>query len=515
MDVDEVTEIPTEVQHSPPTRTEDEALQRVFQDKFFERVVHEYARDPQISQLVKQMNLTRDTEGLLWTAQQQLVVPDGDSLREACIESVHSHPYCGHFGVNRTTQKAKQIYYWPNLPKSVHTYVTACDSCQRVKALRQKPMGKLQQLPIPERRWDDVSMDYIVKLPVTPAGNDSIWVVVDRLTKMVHLQACKETITGEQTALLYEKEIFRLHGIPKSIVSDRDTRFTGSFWKAMNKRFGTRLRMSSKHHPQTDGQTENANGVLEDALRHFVGPYQNDWDTHLPAVEFAMNNAWNESIQNTPFMLNYGQHPNDPTLLEIRERNPAVNRFVGKWSKQLTRAKQCLRAAQDRYKASADKRRREPPDYQPGDEVLLKTSFFKLATGFTPKLAPRWVGPFKVLNAVGPYKLAYKLELPQVIQRTHPVFHVSALRPYLRTGPYQPPPIPEFIDNDLEYEVAYVSDTREWGKYKTRQYRVCWEGFPDQDTWEPLSMLTHCTDKIRAYWLNRGTPCPHALPTDG
>jgi len=171
--------------------------------------------------------------------------------------------------------------------------------------------------------------------------------------------------------------------------------------------------------------------------------------------------------------------------------------------------------------------------------VLLKTKFFKLATGLTPKLAPRWVGPFKVLvrarsrgfpravmacplcntpfkvvHAVGPYKLAYKLELPEVVKRMHPTFHVSALRPYLRSGPYQPPPLPDFIDNEVEYSVAFVSDTREWGRYKTRQYRVHWEGYQDQDTWEPLSMLTNCADKIREFWRNKGEPCPHDLSAE-
>jgi hypothetical protein len=183
------------------------------------------------------------------------------------------------------------------------------------------------------------------------------------------------------------------------------------------------------------GQTERMNGILEDTLRHFVGPFQRDWEERLPVVEFAMNNSWNASIQNTPFMLNYGQNPDDPTIAWLRECNPAVNKFVGRWSEQLVRARELLRAAQDKYKQYADRKRSDPPIYQPGDEVLLKTKYFRLTRGLTAKLAPRWVGPFKVIKAGGSFGLAYKIELPRIVQNMHPTFHVSALRPYKRSGP--------------------------------------------------------------------------------
>jgi hypothetical protein len=157
----------------------------------------------------------------------------------------------------------------------------------------------------------------------------------------------------------------------------------------LNQRFGTRLRMSTKFHPQTDGQkTERMNGILEDTLRHFVGPFQRDWEELLPVVEFAMNNSWNASIQNTPFMLNYRQTPDDPPIAWMRECKPAVNKFAGRWSEQLFRARELLRAAQDKYKQYADRKRSDPPIYQPGDEVLLKTKYFRLTRGLTAKLAP-------------------------------------------------------------------------------------------------------------------------------
>ena len=482
-----------------------------FQENFFERVVKGYAAEGTVSSAQKQaLNLREDQKGLLWTAEECLYIPNQDDLRKECYEMVHIHPYSGHYGGQRTITKATQIFYWPSMAKDIRNWVACCDSCQRVKALCQKPAGKLQPLQIPGRRWESVSMDLITDLPRTKEGNDSIWVVVDRLSKMVHLVPLKKTCTAEKVAEAYEKNVFKLHGIPQSIVSDRDVRFTSRFWKAMNERFKTRLLMSTKGHPQTDGQTENANGVLEDTLRHFVGPYQNDWEERLAVAEFAMNNSWNASIQNTPFMLNYGQNPDDPTVAFLRMRNPAVNKFVGRWSEQLQHAKQCLKAAQDRMKATSDKRRRESPDYRPGDEVLLNIKMFRLSATSSRKLAPRWVGPFKIKRAVGPYKLAYELELPQVVQHMHPVFHVSALRPYLRDGPYTPPPLPDYVEGEPEWEVAYVADTRYSGAQ--RQYRVAWEGMTDHDTWEPLSNMTNCAEKIKEFWESRGQEVPEPLP---
>ena len=154
-------------------------------------------------------------------------------------------------------------------------------------------------------------------------------------------------------------------------------------------------------------------GVLEDSLRHFVGPYQQDWDELLAPAEFALNYSWHHSIRNTPFMLNYGQNPGDPTVSKLRILNPAISKFVGKWPEQLTRAKNCLEAAQQRMKHFADRKRRTTPQCQPGDMVLLSVKNFRLQSGLCRTLAPRFVGPFRVIEAVRSAKLAFKLELPK------------------------------------------------------------------------------------------------------
>jgi hypothetical protein len=494
-----------------PVRKEDEQMVYDRIEKgFIDRLKQGYKKDTILSQKHRKENAyKRDQDGLHWTSVEQLVIPDYDGLREECVYAVHAHPYAGHYGINRTLKKAQEIYYWPGMRNTIEKVVRECDSCQRVQYVRQKPQGELHPLQIPDRRWESVSLDLITDLPITKKGHDAVVVFVDRLSKMVHVAACTKTVTAERLAELFEQEVFKHHGIPKDIVSDRDVRFQSDFWKSFNDKLAIKLNMSTAKHPQTDGQTERANGILEDTLRHFVGPYQTNWDEYLAVAEFAMNNAWSQSTQTTPFMLNYGQHPDTPVTLQLRAHNPAVNKFVGKWSAQLTRAKRCIQAAQQRQKTQADRRRSPAPEFAPGDEVLIQTKFFKLHEGIRPKLAPRYLGPFKVLKNVGPANLAYKIELPQGMQRVHPVFPVSSLKRYHRSGNYQPPPPPEIIDDEPEWEVDWIAATR--GTGSRRQYKVYWVGYPDQFHWEPLRNLTHCQDKLIEFWEHRGEPCPHKI----
>ena len=493
---------------SYPAREEDvHVTSNYFMKSFFSRVCTAYEHASPVSARIKQeVGYRRDEKGLYWTHKEQLWIPEDKDLRMECIESVHAHPYAGHYGAQRTEAKAKEIYYWPSMIQDVQHYVDHCDSCQRVKALRQKPQGQLHPLSIPGRRWQSVSMDVITDLPVTKRGKDTVVVFVDRLSKMVHLAATTKTVTGVGLAVLYNAYVLKLHGFPKDIVSDRDVRFKG-FWRSLHELHGIKLRMSTPLHAQTDGQTENANGVLEDTLRHFVGPFQQDWDECLPAAEFAMNNAWNSSVRNTPFMLNYGQHPDTPATIGIRSQNPEVNKFVGQWSLQTARAKQCLGAAQDRQKKFADRKRKDAPAWQPGNLVLLNIKHFRLQSGIRAKLAPRFIGPFKVVECIGPANLSYRVELPKALSRMHNVFHVSSLREYKQSGAYQPPPVPDIIDNELEWEVQHISSTR--GEGARRQYLVHWEG--GDLTREPERMLTHCLALLKAFWDSNGLDCPHPL----
>jgi len=186
-----------------------------------------------------------------------------------------------------------------------------------------------------------------------------------------------------------------------------------------------------------------------------------------------------------------------------------VNQFVGRWSAQIQRAKACLTAAQQRQKANADRLRRDTPVFKVGDEVLISIKHFKLQQGLKAKLAPRFIDPFKVLTNVKPQNLSYRVQLPPKLSRMHNVFHVSSLRAFHRDGSYKPPPPPDIVDGQMEWEVDWIESTR--GEGKKRQYLVHWLGYQDEQTWEPENMLTHCPQKLREFWERKQILCPHPL----
>jgi len=179
--------------------------------------------------------------------------------------------------------------------------VSECDIYRRVKASHLRPAGTLQPLSIPEWKWEDISMDFIVGLPRTQKGYDSIWVIVDRLTKAAHFLPVKTTYLTKQYAELYMNRILSLHGVPKTIISDRGTQFIARFWEQLHASLGTHLIRSSAYHPQTDGQTERINQILEDMLRACVLAYSQKWDQCLPLAEFSYNNIYQDSIKMAPF----------------------------------------------------------------------------------------------------------------------------------------------------------------------------------------------------------------------
>lgn len=448
------------------------------------------------------LRLIKHQDGLYWTSEDRLYIPDVGTLRRECIDAVHSNPQYGHYGVARTIRKVREVFHWERVSVDVAEFVKHCDSCQRIKASHQLPQGELHPLPIPTRRWESVSMDLITDLPLTERGFDTIVVFVDRLSKMVHLAPCTKSVTATELVHLFENNVWKLHGVPSDIVSDRDVRFA-SFWGLMCEHFGIVHNKSSGKHPQSDGQTENANGVLEDTLRHFVNDSQNNWDTLLPVAEFAMNNAYNSTIQNTPFMLNYGQHPDTPVALFLRNVNPRVNKFVGRWSEQLQIAKRCIEAAQQRQKASANRRRRPAEELVVGDRVLIHIKHFRLKPGLKLKLAPRYLGPFLITEVIGQHKLSFRVELPTPLHRMHNVFHVSSLRKYHGNGPYQPPEIPDVEDSEMFFEVDHISDSR---GVPRRQYLVHWVG--GGYGWHDAMLLAGCDHHIRDYWRSRSQEPP-------
>ena len=209
-------------------------------------------------------------------------------------------------------QDLKRLFWWPGMKRDVVKYVEKCLTCQRIKAEHQCPAGELQPIEVPEWKWEQIAMDFVVGLPKTTREHDAIWVIIDRLTKSAHFLPIKMTYSLEQFAEIYVREIVRLHGVPVSIISDRDSRFTSSFWKSVHRAMGTNLKFSTAFHPQTDGQTERTIQTLEDMLRACTLDFQGSWSKYLPLIEFAYNNSYQATIGMAPYEALYGRKCRSP-----------------------------------------------------------------------------------------------------------------------------------------------------------------------------------------------------------
>ncbi|GJU48884.1 putative reverse transcriptase domain-containing protein [Tanacetum coccineum] len=236
-----------------------------------------------------------------------LALPEGRRTSGALImHESHKSKYSIHPRSDKMYQDLKKLYWWPNMKAEIATYVSKCLTCAKVKIEYQKPSGLLVQPEIPQWKWENITMDFVTKLPRTAAGQDTIWVIVDRLTKSAHFLPMREDDTLEKLTRQYLKEVVSKHGVPVSIISDRDGKFTSHFWKSLHKALGTRLDMSTAYHPETDGQSERTIQTLEDMLRACVLDFGKGWDKYLPLVEFSYNNSYHTSIKAAPFKALYG-----------------------------------------------------------------------------------------------------------------------------------------------------------------------------------------------------------------
>ncbi|KAI3716247.1 hypothetical protein L6452_23456 [Arctium lappa] len=371
--------------------------------------------------------LTEDSRGVkLFNG--RVWVPKIGGNRELLLEDAHKSKYSIHPGSTKMYRDLKLHYWWPVMKLDVARYVEQCVTCLQVKAEHQRPYGSLQSLEIPEWKWEHITMDFVTKLPKTLKGHNAIWVIVDRLTKSAHFLAMRETLPMDKLAKLYIDEVISRHGVPLSIVSDRDSRFTSHFWDGLQKELRSRVKLSTTYHPQTDGQSERTIQTLEDMLRSCVIDFGGSWDTHLPLVEFAYNNSYHSIIGMAPFEALYGRKCRTPVCwLEAGEKQFAGPEIVQETADKVKGIRERLKAAQDRQKSYADKKRR-PMEFQVGDRVMLKVSPWKGIIRFEKrgKLSPRFLGPFAVTKRVG--LQAYQLELPPEMKGIHNTFHVCYLR---------------------------------------------------------------------------------------
>ncbi|QRV85410.1 Retrotransposable element Tf2 protein [Ceratobasidium sp. AG-Ba] len=393
-------------------------------------------------------------EDLLWY-EGRIEIPENKEIRLAILETHHDNPIAGHQGQARTLELISRRYYWPAMKQQVNRFVETCEICQRSKGHKQYAPQK--PLPIPQKPWEDIAYDFIVKLPESQ-GMDSILVVIDRFSRQAHFIPCLESTNAAGVANLFIKEVWKLHGLPKTTVSDRGPTFNSQFLKALYAKLGINPKFSTAFHPETDGITERTNQWLEGFLRSFCNYRQDDWVRWLPIAEFCHNNQVNSATGKTAFETIYGLHPRWD-LIDLEDKVIASMEF-------------------HRSKENTPKR-----EYKIGDKVWLVGQNITTRRP-SKRLDNKKLGPFVISKKISSH--VYCLELPKTM-RTHNVFHINLLTPFTEDKDFhrrqaRPPPIVT-EEGEEEYEVDHVVawEQRKNGLY----YQIGWKGYdPIEDTME-------------------------------
>jgi hypothetical protein len=426
----------------------------------------------------------------------KLQVPD--ELQEAIIREHHDDPLHGHPGITRTMELIQRQYQFPDMKDKVTKFIKQCVPCQQNKHSTHAKYGEMQTIQAPKAPWTDITMDFVTQLPVSvdPATGyayDSIFVVVDRHTKYAEMIPFRHNYSAEKLAHVFKDRIIRYHGIPETIISDRDKLFTSNFWTTLLAQMGTRKKLSTAYHPQTDGQTERTNQTMETYLRIYSNQQQDNWVSLLPIAQLAYNNKLSEATGMTPYFANHGRHPNLFTKQFPSIEAEAAMVTAAEIKKIHKQARENLEAAQKKSVSYANKKRKMAPQLKEGDKVYLLTKNLRTRRP-TKKLDHVKVGPFFILKQTGPVN--YQLDLPKDA-KIHPVFHVSLLEPADPRTPVQQ----DFhyqIEEENEFEVEAIIQHRV-GDNGT-EYLVKWKGYPQsENTWEPETNLRNCQRMLQKY----------------
>ena len=328
-------------------------------------IVNAQKNDAKLQELAQLVSMGDKTDfvidgsgGLLY--KNRLCVPNVMELKKKILNESHNTVFTMHPGSNKMYQDMKQSYWWPGMKKDISKYVATCLTCQQVKAEHQVASSLLNPLPIPQWKWDNITMDFVSGFPLTQRKHDTIWVIVDRLTKSAHFLPIRLDYSMDRLADLYMNEIVRLHGILVSIVSDRNPRFTSRFWKELQSAFGMRLNFSTVFHPQTDGQSERVIQVLEDMLRGYVLDFPRNWDRYIPFMEFSYSNSYQSSIGMAPYEALYGRRCRTPMCwVEMNEHKIIGPELVKDTEEKVQIIQQRLKAAYDRQRSYANLKRKD------------------------------------------------------------------------------------------------------------------------------------------------------------
>ncbi|KAJ4733316.1 polyprotein [Rhynchospora pubera] len=422
----------------------------------------------------------------------RICVGSGYDWRDRLLKEVHDSNLGGHSGILGTYQRLKGMFFWPRMKESVHAYVQECQICQMGKNEHVNSPGLLQPLPIPSEAWTSVSMDFISGLPKSE-GKEVIFVVVDRLTKYAHFMPLAHPFRATNVAQSFLDHVYKLHGLPLSIVSDRDPIFTSKFWTELMSKVGVKLNMSTSYHPQSDGQTERVNQCLENYLRCMVYQQQKRWNRWLSLSEWWYNTNFHTSLKTTPFQALYGYAPPQLPMGSPPKSNvEAVDKMLKERHLVMSELKQQLIKAQERMKRFADNKRTER-QFEVGEWVYLKLQPYRQISvqGMqNRKLGMRYYGPFEVLARVG--NVSYKLNLPAGSQ-IHPVFHVSQLKAKVGDDQDISPTLPLFSSEKKKVEMPEKILERKLVKHGNApgvQILIKWSNSSEDDaTWEDYEAI--------------------------
>lgn len=441
------------------------------------------------------------------------ILINGRSAREIVIE--HAHSILAHLGARKTLLYLRDQVWWKNMINDINSYCDSCHTCKVSKPNHQRPFGLLNPLNIPTRPWQTIGMDFVGPFPESKnrlSSFDMICTIVCLLTGMVHLVPCKQTYRAKEFAELIFENVYKLHGLPEAIVSDRGSIFTSAMWRHLNKLLNIRLKLSSAYHPQTDGSTERMNKTISQMLRQCVSPNQKDWVIKLPIIEFAINSARSETTGYAPFFLNYGRMPrsmiwNDPG----KDEYPGVRSFAQKLKDAIMSAHDSILQARVKQTRQANRHRKASP-FEIGDLVYISTKNMNLPKQRARKLVPKFVGPYKIVRIAG--NDAYEIDLPRELKTKgiHPVFYASLLRVHVPNDDRL------FPGREASQVTGLGDESNEWavdsieahyGKGTDSLFKVVWKA--GDHTWLPYEKIKHL-EALETYLELLGTDSVENLP---
>lgn len=452
----------------------------------------------------------------LWYISDRLLIPRVGDIREHLFRMAHDS--LGHFSADKSYATLRDAYYWPNMRRNLkQAYIPSCPDCQQNKACTTRKAGPLHPLPVPDAQGDCIAMDFVGPLPVDK-GYDCILIITDRLGADIRIVPTRIDISAEDLAIIFFDNWFCENGLPADIVSDRDKLFLSRFWKALHKLTGTRLKMSTAYHPETDGASEWTNKTINQSLHFHVQRNQKGWVRALPRIQFAIMNTVNASTGFSPFQLHLGRSPclilpiitsNDDASMSS---SPDAANIIERLVLDVSEAQDNLCAAKVAQTHFANADCGPEIAYKVEDWVMLSTlhqwnEYKKKGEFRAAKFFPRWDGPYRVTDC-HPQASTYTLYVPQSSTDYH-VYHASELKPHVANNHSLFPsrklnkPGPVLTDSGLEeYLIQDIIDSRK--RDRGWQFLVRWTGYgAEHDSWLPARELDECT-ALNVWYQNGG-----------